>query len=293
MLKAGDCIGNYRLVDILGSGTFGRVYLAKHQWLAQAPQVAIKILHADDPKARNELLREIRFLEQLEHRAILSIRDAGVDDDMLYIVTEYAPNDTLRTYIQRLAGRPATLEEAQRIIFPIGEALQYAHEKRIVHRDLKPANILFNAQNEPLLADFGAATVLNSLGVKKSQVLGTPAYMAPEQFSGNVSAKSDQYALGCTLYELLTGQKPFTNPSIEALWHQHAHVSPIPPRQLNPTLPEYNEVAILKAMAKKPSDRHKDVKALREGLSTPPQTPQVSQPEPTVRKGPELLTAPL
>ncbi len=114
-------------------------------------------------------------------------------------------------------------EEAVIILSQVGQALQYAHQQNIIHRDLKPENILFNTRGEAVLADFGIAAVLASARTRQVGFGGTPAYMAPEQFEGIISTKSDEYALGCIAYELLTGRKPFTipHPSLKAMWFQH------------------------------------------------------------------------
>lgn len=277
MPSIGERIGNYQLVEVLASGAFGSVYRAEHTLLKQR-QVAIKFLRSerlDNVKERNAFLQEARFLDQLKHPTFLPIVDVGFHDELPYIMTEYAPNGTLRTYIQRQAGQPVTLAEALRIIRPVGEALQYAHEHNIVHRDLKPENILFNAQNEALLADLGIAVLLKAGTTLVSNMSGTAHYMAPEQFACLISPKCDQYALGCILYELLTGKRPFTvaHFSMEEMYYQHANVLPTPPRQLNPALSDYVEAALLKALAKERSKRHTNVASFLAALCIEPQTP--------------------
>jgi serine/threonine protein kinase len=285
MPQIGETVGNYRLVELLGIGAFSSVYRAEHTMRKRHP-VAIKFLSQIDTdnssQERDTFFKEAQILNELRHRSILPILNTGLYNKIPYIITPYAPNGTLRDYLKHQQGQPVTLEEALRIIIPIGEALHYIHKRTIVHGDLKPENILFNAQNEPLLADFGKATILNLLGIKQLHVLGTPSYMTPEQFSGIVNSKDDQYALGCILYELLTGRKPLTSTEqdMESMWYQHAHVSPAPPKQLNPTLPDYAEAALLKAIAKRPNDRHKDVEALLIALGAPPRALHISSPTP-------------
>src|SRR6185312_2718195 len=136
----------------------------------------------------------------------------------------------------------------------------------IIHRDLKPENIFFNANDVALLADFGIAITLSTSSVKYSSVMGTPAYMAPEQFQGVLSQQSDQYALGCIAYELFTGHKPFTAPDFFAMGFKHLIDNPVAPTQLNPALPVHIEQAILKAMAKQREERHTDVRAFLAAL---------------------------
>jgi HEAT repeat protein len=184
------------------------------------------------------------------------------------LVTEYASIGSLRDRLKRLAPGLFPLQESLTILTKIGEALQYSHQKNVVHRDLKPENILFNAKYEPLLADFGIATVLSTLNKNNVTVIGTPAYMAPEQFQGIISRKSDQYALGCIAYELFTGHKPFTASNFAAFMFKHLTENPIAPRQLNPQLPIHIEQAILKSIAKEQGERHTDIFAFISALHT-------------------------
>jgi serine/threonine protein phosphatase PrpC/tRNA A-37 threonylcarbamoyl transferase component Bud32/regulator of sirC expression with transglutaminase-like and TPR domain len=264
----GKQIGNYHVIKELASGSSGSVYLARHVFLKKKhPVVAIKVLHAahlGSQKERDNFLQEAQFLEVLEHPHILSIIDFGIYEGFPYLVAEYAPNGSLRDRLLRPSPKPVPTEEVITILSQIGQALQYAHEQNIVHRDLKPENILFNVKNEALIADFGIATVLGK--TKHVDVTGTPFYMAPEQFQGEISKKSDQYALGCMAYELFTGRRPFTASDVYALMVMHSKENPIAPRQLNPQLPLHIERAILKAMTKERADRYVDVAAFISAL---------------------------
>src|SRR5205085_4875620 len=180
--------------------------------------------------------------------------------------TEYAPYGSLRDVLTRSAHKILPQEVSLAILSQVGEALYYAHQQHIVHRDLKPENILFNANARALLADFGIATTLSTNSVKYSSVMGTPSYMAPEQFQGILSKEGDQYALGCIAYELFTGCAPFSAPDFFAMGFKHLTDKPIDPSQLNPALPKHIEQAILKAMAKQREDRHSDVRAFLAAL---------------------------
>src|SRR5437588_3736289 len=212
----------------------------------------------------------------LQHQHILPIIDAGVHDGFPYLVTEYAPNGSLRDRIKRLSSDPLSVEEFLDILSQLEQALQYANKQKLIHRDLAPGNILFNAKNEVLLADFGIATMLDTASIKQTtNPIGTPPYMAPEQFQGEISKEIDQYALGCIAYELFTGQRPFTGNPAE-LMYKHINENPIPPRQLNPNVPEHIEQAILKAVAKKRNDRHADVSAFVEALKSKPKSQPVN-----------------
>ena len=270
-------IGNYRITAEIASGSFGSVYIAKHLVFDDEPPVAIKLLHTHlgSEKERERFLQEARFLRKLKHSHILPLLDAGLYEGFLFFIVEYAANGSLRDHLDQRPSQPLPIGEALIALSQIGQALQHAHNQNVVHRDLKPPNILFNAKGEAILADFGIAVVLEQ--TKHVGKAGTPLYMAPEQFRGEVSKKSDQYALGCIAYELLTGQRPFDAPDFIALWYKHAHEQPLPPTQLNPNLPGYMEQAILKAMAKLREDRYSDISAFIAALQ--------KAPEPTVIVG--------
>ncbi len=243
-------IGNYRLAEKLDCGSFGCVYRAEHLHLKKHT-VAIKLLHAHlaSHQKSDEFLQEAQFLYDLSHPHILPVLDVGIYEKKIpYLVVEYCPNGSLKQYLQRQHPGPLPVEEAVSILTKIGQALHHAHQHNIVHRDLKPANILFNAKGEVMLTDFGIAVLLE--GTTFINPDGTPAYMAPEQFQGIVSKKSDQFALGCIAYELVTGQRPFLHSRTDP---------PIPPSTLNPLVPPHIEQAILKALTVRHTDRHEDV----------------------------------
>src|SRR5579872_3789795 len=231
----GRLIGNYRVLAEIGAGGFGKVYRGEHVFLTERT-VAIKFLHThlSSSEEREQFLQEARFLEKLKHPHMLHVFDVGIDDGFPYLVTEYAPNGSLRNRIKRYAPNLIPAEEVVSILSQIGQTLYYAHQQQIIHRDLKPENILFNAQDEALLSDFGIATTLSTASIKAVGLIGTPLYMAPEQFQGKISKESDQYALGCIAYELVTGRTPFTAPDFFALGFRHISAEPVPPRQFNP-----------------------------------------------------------
>ena len=182
-------MGNYRIKEKIASGSFGTAYLAEHLHLPRT--VVIKILHGihlDSGEEKEQFRKEAHILEMLQGTDIsnvLHLLDFGIEGDVPYMIMEYAEQGSLRMRMQRRRG-PLPLQEALKIIEQVGKGLQSAHDKRIVHRDLKPENILFNAEGEALLADFGIATVLLTASVHRTRGIGTPAYMAPEQFRGEV-----------------------------------------------------------------------------------------------------------
>ncbi len=203
----GKQIKSYTILHKLGNGGFACVYLARNDL---NELVAIKLLNPKYNKSegRQLFLQEAQFLQELKHQQyILPILDYGENENTPYIIVEYTPGGTLRERINNC--RPIAIDDALTILMQVGEAIHIAHQHRIVHSDLKPENILFNARNEALLADFGLATSLSTASFKHVDSAGTPRYMAPEQFHGNVSKESDQYCLACIAYELVTGRPPF------------------------------------------------------------------------------------
>src|SRR5712692_9197669 len=258
----------------LACGSFGCVYRSEHHILKNRV-VAIKVMHnahLNSQKEQDLFLDEARLLEMLTHPHILPIIDVGVHEGFPYLVTEYAPNGSLLDRLKREQGKPLPLEEATTILTQIGQALHHAHEQGVVHRDLKPENILFRANGEALLADFGIAKMLATIGIREGTIIGTPPYMAPEQFKGTASKEGDQYALGCLAYELCTGKRPFTAPDFFAMAFKHLQETPVPPRALNPQVPTHIEQAILKAMAKERTERYADVAAFLAAFSVPAKT---------------------
>ncbi len=275
-------VGKYRLIEEIASGSYGRVYRAADT-SRQDAVVAIKLMQSSRLSSAQEcngFLQEAQFLKMLQHPYILSVLDMGVESAIPYIVTEFAPLNSLLDRQKKLAPRPLPVAEVMKILSQIGQALQYAHQQNIIHRDLKPANILFNADGDALLADFGIATML-AASIKYGTAIGTPYYMAPEQFRGSISKEGDQYALGCIAYELFTGRLPFTAPDFFALGFKHMSEVPLAPTQLNLLLPRSVEQAILKAMAKQRSDRHADIAAFLLALGVPSSVSSTSSTPPT------------
>lgn len=272
-------MGKYHLLEEIASGAYGRVYRAADT-SRQNTVVAIKLMQAtrlSSAAERSSFLQEAQFLKMLQHPYILSILDVGIENDVPFIVTEHAPNGSLLDRQKKLAPRPLPVSEGMKILAHIGQALQHAHQQNIIHRDLKPANILFHANGDAVLADFGIATTL-AASIKYGTAIGTPYYMAPEQFRGSISKEGDQYALGCIAYELFTGRLPFTAPDFFALGFKHMSEVPLAPTQLNLLLPRSAEQAILKAMAKQRTDRHADISAFLLALGIPSISSSVSRP---------------
>jgi len=268
----GKHFGRYQVTAIIACGASGCVYLAQHDMLTNRI-VAIKVMHTahlHSPQEQDRFFREAEILVTLSHPHIMDIYDLGIDEEegLPYLVMEYASNGSLRDLLNRQPQHLLPVAQSLSIIRQVGEALIYAHQNGIVHRDLKPENILFNAKGEAMLTDFSIAIVQNTTSIENAiDVMGTPPYMAPEQFDGRVSRRSDQYSLGCISYELLTGRKPFLSHNTGMLMHMHKYENPIPLTKLNPLIPIPIEQAVLKAMAKRRINRYANVsqfiKALR------------------------------
>ena len=268
-IYTGKEIGNYRIEQRIADGSFGTVYLARHLHLKERT-TAVKILHAvhlDSDPEKEQFLQEAQILERLKGLPnILPLLDVGFDGNFPYMITDYAERGSLRMHMRQYNG-PLPLQEVLEIIGQVGKGLQSAHDKGVVHRDLKPENILFNAQGEALLADFGISTILSTTSLHPTHVAGTPAYMAPEQFRSKVCKESDQYALACIAYELLTGRKLFEAPDLVSMGFLHLTEPPTPPRQLNPRIPPSVEHVLLKALSKQRTQRYPSVSAFVAALN--------------------------
>ena len=247
------------------------VYLA--QDLKHSRKVAIKVLRPELAAAIGveRFVREIEIAAHLTHPHILPLFDSGQADGLLYYVMPYVEGESLRDRLSREGKLPVAT--AVRLTDQIASALTHAHEAGIVHRDIKPENILL-VGDQAIVADFGIARALQTAGgatlTGTGFVLGTPAYMSPEQAlgSGDVDASTDVYALGCMLYEMVAGKTPFAGATPQALLAQHA-AQPLPSlRSVNPSLPAYLERAIERAMAKEPADRFSTASAFAEVLTT-------------------------
>lgn len=257
----GKQIGNYRITGPLDSGAFGSVYKGVHLYLSHR-EVAIKMMHhthLGEEHERASFIQEAQFLEMLKHPHILPIYDVGIDEGTPYIIAELASNGSLRALMKARKPNLLAQDETLTILSQIGQALDYVHQQNIVHRDLKPENILFDARQDALLADFGIAVFLETTKTKYVDVIGSPLYMAPEQFEGFASRRSDQYALACIGYEMLTGEPPFTGQHAVIIGMKHQMEAPVPPRRHNPNIPAYTEKALLKALSKERSERYPDM----------------------------------
>ncbi len=265
----GERLGNYRLIRLLGEGGFAEVYLAEHIHLGT--QAAIKVLLTQLTKDDVERFRtEARTIARLEHPNIVRVLEFDIDDGTPFLVMGYAPNGSLRQRHPKGARLPIQIIVSY--VKQIADALQYAHDEKLIHRDVKPENMFLGRRNEVLLGDFGIAIIAQSLQHQNMrEVIGTAAYMSPEQIQGRPHPASDQYSLGVVVYEWLTGDSPFRG-SFTELCVQHMVAPPPPLREKIPGILPGVEQVVMTALAKDPQQRFASIKAFATALE------QVSEP---------------
>ncbi len=256
----GKHVGHYRIGTEISSSPIGRTYQAEHIDRKKT-FVALKFFHTIhlSHQQRDLFLQDVQRYKRLKHTHLLPLLDAGIDDDVPYMVTEFVASNSLRDRLLLQPGHILPVQEAVSILTQVGQALYYMHQRNVVHGHLKPENILLREGREALLTDFSIATLTDTLTSKDIYAANTYPYMAPEQFAGWINKSSDQYALGCIAYELLTGHAPFSGTSFAAMQGKHANEKPVAPTQHNLLLPITLEQVILKAMEKNSADRYPTV----------------------------------
>ena len=295
----GKTLGTCRLEKLIGQGGMGVVYLA--QQVRPARHVAVKVLLPNltaDSNVYKEFLarfqREANVIARLEHINIMPIYEYGEQDGITYLVMPYLPGGSLR---DKLIQQPILpLRDTANYISQAASALDYAHTQGVIHRDLKPGNFLLHNDGRLVLTDFGIARIMqesNSTSISTltstGMMLGTPEYMAPEMFTGNlVDYRSDIYALGIILYQLLSGQVPFKGSTLYTIATKHLQDAPPPLRATQPALPFAIDNVIQTALAKKPEDRFKSAGALAQALRNTLNL----MPETDILNLPTVITAP-
>ncbi len=259
----------YKILKLIGGGGMSNVYLAHDMILNR--DVAIKVLRYDftnEDELHRRFQREALSVTSLTHPNIVSIYDVGDDGDLHYIVMEYVEGKTLKQYIQEFA--PISPARCVHIMKELTSAIANAHENHIIHRDIKPQNILMDAEGNVKITDFGIAMTLSATSfTQTNSVLGTVHYLSPEQARGGTATnKSDIYALGIVLYELLTGELPFSGESAVSIALKHLQTETPSVRASDATIPQSLENVVLKATAKDASHRYATVEEMQEDLET-------------------------
>jgi eukaryotic-like serine/threonine-protein kinase len=270
--------GRYEVGELIGRGGMAEVHIGYDNRLSRT--VAIKVLRSDlarDATFQARFRREAQSSAALNHPSIVAVYDTGEEQvatpsgqhiTVPFIVMEYVEGHTVRSLLS--GGDPVPIEEAAEIVVGVLSALEYSHREGIVHRDIKPGNIMLTPTGQVKVMDFGIARAMTDSAATMTQthaVVGTAQYLSPEQARGEVvDARSDLYSTGCLLYELLTGQPPFTGDSALAVAYQHVGETPKTPSSVTPDIPEVLDRVVLKALAKDRNDRYSDAAHMRADL---------------------------
>src|SRR5438874_4918046 len=288
--RVGQHLGNYRLVALLGQGSYAEVYLGQHVRLTL--HVALKVLHTHlTGQEAEHFQQEAETIARLMHPSIVRILDYEVQAGAPFLVMDYAPNGSLRRRYSK--GTVVPLPQIVSSVKQIATALQFAHEQKFIHRDVKPENMLLGRHQEVLLSDFGlAALAHSSASLSTQEAIGTLTYMAPEQIEGHPRLASDQYALGVVVYEWLCGSRPFEGSATEVMVQQLT-MPPPPLHEQVATIRLGIEQVVLRVLAKEPKERFASVQDFAEALEQASQ--RVSSPPgllPSVQPSPGPATVP-
>ncbi|MGB6430687.1 MAG: protein kinase [Candidatus Acidiferrales bacterium] len=276
--------GRYELLEELGRGAMGIVYRAKDPVIGRDVAVkTIKLVEAGTGLTREELSTrfqtEARAAGLLTHPNIVVIYDAGEEDGQYYIIMELVEGSSLQSLLDQ--GQSFPLPRVLRLMEQACSALEFAHQRWVVHRDIKPANLMLTQDDQLKITDFGTAKILQMGATQTATVIGTPSYMSPEQIKGHpVDGRSDIFALGVILYELVTGQKPFPGDNVTTVIYRIVNEEPIPPRQLDASIHPGLAAVIMRALAKDPAERFQSCREMSQALQN---YHQVGGGEPTMR----------
>ncbi len=268
-------IGRYEILAELGQGAMGTVYRAKDPAMDRevALKTIISLVLASDKggEFRERFYREARASGKLAHPGIVAVFDVGEHEGLPFLVMEFVSGRTLADAAKQ--GERFTLDRICELGQQLAEALGHAHRAGVVHRDIKPANILLTSREvygieRPKITDFGVAKLAAGHTTMTGQILGTPAFMPPEQFTGSpIDGRADLFSLGVVLYLLATGEQPFPGEGITAVSYKVVHTDPVPPRKLNPSIPAKFEAIVMKCLAKSPDERYQSGEELAHDLA--------------------------
>jgi tRNA A-37 threonylcarbamoyl transferase component Bud32 len=289
-------VGDYELLQVIGRGGMGVVYKARQKGLDRV--VALKMIlqgELADQSSVQRFYEEARSAATLDHPHIVPIYEINRQDGRHYFTMAFVEGTSLRALAAQGRLRPAA--EVAAIVAVVAEAVQFAHDKGIIHRDLKPDNVLIDRHGRPRVTDFGLAKRLSGgPGLTLSgQLMGTPAYMAPEQARGDlaaIGASADIYGLGGILYFLLTGHPPFSAANVGEVLYQLMTSPPVPPRQLNPAVPPELEAVCLKCLEKEPGQRYPSAAAVAQAVRAAVPGSSVSDTRPMDNSAAGPVTAP-
>ena len=262
--------GRYQIVKELGKGSMGVVYQAYDPQIDRS--VAIKVLRQDRLTSEafiQRFLREAKAIGRLSHPNIVTVYDVGEDQGTIYIAMEFLEGEPLHKIME---GKRFGLQEILHLGIQAAETLDYAHRKGIIHRDVKPSNIILQSSGQIKITDFGIAHIEDtsaSVQTQSGEILGTPAYMSPEQVMGQpIDGRSDLFSLGIILYELSSGKRPFGGENLTAIFHSITQTNPPEPAKINPDIPQNLSQIILKCLRKTPDKRFETGKTLAAALES-------------------------
>ena len=266
-LEIGSTLGDYQIIDVLGAGGMGKVFKVRN--VISDRIEAMKVLLPDlanEPELGDRFMREIKVQASLKHPNIAALHTALRQDNQLLMLMEFVEGESLD---QKLKGGPLPVAQAVDYIAQVLAALGYAHQHGVIHRDIKPANMMLTRQGALKLMDFGIAKAATDRKLTMTgTTMGSLYYMSPEQIKGltALDARADLYSVGVSLYELVTGKRPFDGDSQFAIMSAHLEKTPVPPVTIDPTLPAALNDIILLAVAKEPDQRFQTAEAFRNAL---------------------------